>query len=68
VFIGYSRAIFEGLTKKHDARKSVNSHLSVKVKYDVDRDAGKSIIGGQIFIYSCSASFISFESDCFYSL
>ena len=24
--------------------------------------------GGQIFIYSCSASFISFESDCFYSL
>jgi hypothetical protein len=24
--------------------------------------------GGQIFIYSFSASFISFESDCFYSL
>ena len=24
--------------------------------------------GGLIFIYSCSASFISFESDCFYSL
>jgi hypothetical protein len=34
----------------------------------VFRGAGKSIIGGQIFIYSCSASFISFESDCFYSL
>jgi hypothetical protein len=24
--------------------------------------------GGQIFIYSCSAQLISFETDCFYSL
>ena len=36
--------------------------------YTVTRGAGISIIGGQIFIYSCSAQLISFEIDCFYSL
>jgi hypothetical protein len=34
----------------------------------IHRGAGKSIIGGGADDYSCSASFISFESDCFYSL
>ena len=32
------------------------------------RAAPTSIIGGQIFIYSCSAQLISFEIDCFYGL
>ena len=32
------------------------------------RGRGRSINGGHIFIYSCCASLISFEIDCFYSL
>ena len=48
---------------------SLSLALSTSVNW-IPRDSRKSIIGGggQIFIYSCSASFISFESDCFYSL
>ena len=35
---------------------------------DLWKGAGRSIIGGQIFVYSCSAQLISFEIDYFYSL
>ena len=35
---------------------------------DLRKGAGRSIIGGQIFVYSCSAQLISFEMDWFYSL
>ena len=29
------------------------------------RDVANSIIEGYIFIYSCSAKFVSFQDDCF---
>ena len=29
------------------------------------RDVANSIIEGYIFIYSCSAKFVSFQNDCF---
>ena len=32
------------------------------------RPVASSIIGGHIFIYSCSAQLVSFEIDCFYGL
>ena len=35
---------------------------------DLRKGAGRSIIGRQIFVYSCSAQLISFEIDWFYSL
>jgi hypothetical protein len=38
------------------------------LKTRMHRGAGISIIGGQIFIYSCSSQLSSFEIDCFYSL
>jgi hypothetical protein len=50
----------------HDLLPTASVKHTISVGWS--RGAGISIIGGQIFIYSCSARLISFEIDCFYSL
>ena len=57
---------FRAADKSHaggDEKHDINFHWPYQGRLKVD-----NLGGGQIFIYSCSASFISFESDCFYSL
>ena len=47
----------------------VNYVIILFARYlQIFRAAPTSIIGGQIFRYSCSAQLISFEIDCFYGL
>ena len=49
--------------------KITGSYIMLFPSYlQIFRTAPTSIIGGQIFIHSCSAQLISFEMDCFYGL
>ena len=49
-------------------RQKVEDEINIVDTNDVDLVVGGEGWEGGIFIYSCSARRISFESDCFYGM